>query len=199
MYGTPAMHPIERRQPVGGDEQPLVVAAARTTPRTLPSRRSASGRSIVGERLEQCSCASAHMLPWRTPTPLREQPQAEVLRPPPRRRVRVLAGDDVVLGVRHQAEHDAGRVAHAGDVGDRAVRVGAAVAQRDLAGGGERVRVGVHVAALAVGDRAVDRRRRARRSRRTLDSGCGCELDPPAVEAAVGVVAERARAAARRG
>ena len=70
---------------------------------------------------------------------------------------RVLAGDDVVLGVRHQAEHDARRVADPGDVGDRTVGVGARVAQRDLAGGGERRRVGVHVAAFAVGDRAVDR------------------------------------------
>ena len=105
--------------------------------------------------------------------------------------VRVLAGDDVVLGVGHQPEHDAGRVADAGDVGDRTVGVAPGVAQRDLPVGGEGVGVGMDVATLAMGDRAVDSvvepgRPHARGSRLRV------ELDPAAVEAAVVVVPERA-------
>ena len=50
---------------------------------------------------------------------------------------RVLAREHVVLGVRHQPEHDAGLVADAGDVGDGPVRVATDVAQRDLAAAGQ--------------------------------------------------------------
>ncbi len=48
--------------------------------------------------------------------------------------VRVLANDDVVLGVGHQPEHQPGRVTHPGDVVDRPVRVRAAVPQGHLSG-----------------------------------------------------------------
>ena len=121
-----------------------------------------------------------------------EQAEPERVR---RRRVatvaRVLAGDDVVLRVRHQPEHEAGLVADAGDVGDRAVRVAAAVAQRDLAGGGERVGVGVHVAALAVGDRAVDRGRRVPSIQTQRLSAPAASVTQRHSKRPLGVVAER--------
>jgi hypothetical protein len=43
----------------------------------------------------------------------------------------MLAGQHVVLRVRHEAEHHAGGITHASDVGDGAVRIHG-VSQRDL-------------------------------------------------------------------
>ena len=91
--------------------------------------------------------------------------------------------------MRHQTHHCTGRITDTGDVVDRSVRVAAAVAQRDLAGGGQRRRIRVHVPTLAVGDRGVDRvgdaagpdaHRRRHRS----------EFHPAAVERATPVVTE---------
>src|SRR5215204_5829290 len=76
--------------------------------RTLPSRRSGRGRSMSTHGATTSSLDMAHRR--------FEEAQPEVGR---RRRippmVRVLAGHDVVLGVGHQAEHETGLVAHAGD------------------------------------------------------------------------------------
>ena len=104
----------------------------------------------------------------------------------------------MVLRVGHQAEDDAGRVAHAGDAGDGPVRVVPCITQGDLPGGGEAVGVGMDVATLAVGDGAVDG---------VVERGgpdapalrLGGELDPAAVEAAVLVVTESARQQAGAG
>ena len=104
---------------------------------------------------------------------------------------RVLPSHDVILGVGHEAEHDTGRITHSGDVGDRSVRVHACVAKCHLTGRGETVRIGVDVAALTVRDRAVDD------VVETLGPhadrvGDRLEFDPPAIEGARLVVAERA-------
>ena len=144
---------VERGEPVGRHEQPLA-GRPRVGHAHLAVAAVGQRQVDVDERraLEHGRARSLDMADRRF-----EQAQAER---PRRRRVvpvaGVLAGDDVVLGVRHQAEHDAGLVADPGDVGDRAVRVAADVAQGDLSGGGQAVGVGVDVAALAVGDRAVD-------------------------------------------
>ena len=102
----------------------------------------------------------------------------------------------MVLGVRHEPQHDTAGIAHTGDVADGAVGVGADVAQGHLTAGGECRGVRVRVATLAVGDRAVDR---VDASSPDAATGWGMQRDPLALKVAAGVVTERARQQSRSG
>ena len=203
---------IERREAVGGDDQAALVAER---PRGADLAVPTVGERQVGlhEGFEQADphryiitlgrrrspatragaagpSASSHRR--RCVDTVAEQFQAEVLVAAPSPMVRVLPADHEVLGVRHETEHVAGLVAHAGDVAHRAVRIRAPIPQRHLTRLRQRVGIGMDVATLSVRDRAVDRR---------LDPGgpeaarcrLGAEHDPAALEATVGVVAERTR------
>src|SRR3954452_5582955 len=92
---------------------------------------------------------------------------------------RVLPGDHVVLRMGHQAEDDATRVAHTGDVVDGSIGVAAAVGQGDLAAISQRLRIGMGVAPLAVGDRTIDR---VDVGGPYATTGCRVEADPFALE-----------------
>ena len=109
---------------------------------------------------------------------------------------RVLAGDDMVLRVRHQAQHHAALVAHTSDRVDRPVRVVPGVGERHLTVGGERSGVGVHVATFTMSDRALDWVQALRPH--AAPSG-GFQSHPLALEVAALVVAERSRQQARAG
>lgn len=103
---------------------------------------------------------------------------------------------DESLGMRHQAEDPAGRVAEAGDgtrraVGVRRIRVGrvavrVGVLEDDLAGTIERVEVGRRgrdESALTVCHGELDRRGELRRDERRV-SRSGLQLDPSGFESA---------------
>src|SRR5688500_17614496 len=84
---------------------------------TLPTRRSGRGRSTS----VNCSGnATASPAGSRTNMAHRRREEAEAERVGGARPVavtRMLAPDDVVLGVRHESEHESGDVAHPRDVG----------------------------------------------------------------------------------
>jgi hypothetical protein len=130
--------------------------------------------------------------------PRRGDAVAEQVRSPRRRSgswpsspARVLAGEHVVLGMRHQPEHVAGRV-RTRRRSRRPSRWGWSPRSAARPGRPRRAgRIGVHVAALTVRDRAVDRVVDAAASTRSSRVR-RFELDPAAVEAPVVVVAEGA-------
>ena len=69
----------------------------------------------------------------------------------------MLSGHNVIFRVWHEAKYHTARIADAGDIGDGAVGIGAAIPQRNLPSSCQRIWVRVNVAAFAVGDRTVDR------------------------------------------
>ena len=136
------------------------------------------------------SCVHHSPLAWRTPLSNSRSPRCAGP-PPPRRWWGCWRATTWFSGCGISPSTTPDGVADSGDVGHRSVGIGAAIAQRHLSGRSEPLGVGVDVAAFAVGDRAVDR---------VVDAACPhrhagrerVELDPPTVEAALRVVAERA-------
>src|SRR4051812_16334607 len=194
LYGTPAMtrSKAERRSVVTNRRSPPQANEART----LPSRRSgrSSSTSMYGSGSTSALLGVAHAV--------LEQGQAAGRRrrlapPPAAGGLGVLAGDDVVLRVGHQPEHEAGGVGHPGDVGDGSVRVVPGVAQGDLAALAQAVGVGMDVAPLPVGDRAGQLVEAGGPD--APRAGFRPQRHPLAVEPAVGVVPQRTGEQARTG
>ena len=106
--------------------------------------------------------------------------------------VRVLASHDVILWVRHQSEYDTRWITNTGDIADGAVGIGAPVAQRHLAGNGERLGVRMDISAFTVRDRTVDWVLDSLRPH-TGTLFYGVEYNPATIEVALRVVPECTR------